>query len=173
MIVGSVNYILWHNQFLGLDSKYTMVFVVLPMIIGFFAYYTKNKLFNKSVFNTKPSGLKDSILSTLFLILIGSFFAFISMVTIANVIFKLAMDVAANDKPLINKTYVVKSTVRNDVGRRTHFFSHIYYLDEANRIKCFDVSVNAVTSSYEKQKIIFQCKEGFWGYYKIVDYSIE
>ena len=83
------------------------------------------------------------------------------------------MDFSVNDKPVVYKTYVVASTYRNDKGRRVHLFSAIYYLDEVNKLKSFDVAVVGITTSHEKRKITFKCQEGFWGYYKILDYKME
>ena len=95
------------------------------------------------------------------------------MVTVANVIFKLSIDFSVRDKPIIYKTYTVKSTRKNDRGRGIHLFSTIYYSDEANETKGFQVGVDDVETSFETRKITFKCLEGFWGYYKIVDYTIE
>ena len=172
MIVGALNYVFWHDQFLKLDYTYDILFIVLPMIIGVILFYFINKIFIKNILSTKSSGLIDTVLSNGVLIIGSLFFAYYSIVTLANVIFKLSMDFSVIDKPIINKTYVVESTFRNDRGRGIHLFSSIYYLDEANEKQIFDVGVDAVTTSYENRKITFKCQEGFWGYFKILDYNV-
>lgn len=172
-IFSVLNYFFWHDQFVGLDVKYDFVFVILPLILGFFIYFKTNQLFIKDIFNTKSSGLKDTVLSYGFLLVLAGFFAYMSLVTLANVIFKIGMDLSMKDKPIIIKSYSVDSTIRNDKGRGVHLFSSIYYLDEENKKKIFSVKVNEVETSYAKRKIIFKCKEGFWNYYKIIDYKME
>jgi hypothetical protein len=173
MIVSILNGVFWHDQFLGLDFNYKLIFVIIPIGLGVFLYWKTNKIFIKDLQNTKPSGLKDIILSSVFLLLIGVFFAYISSVTLANAIFKIGMDFSINNKPEISKTYSIESTYRNNRGRGVNLFSTVYYFDDENKIKGFDVRVNEVKTSREKRKIIFKCKEGFWNYYKIIDYKIE
>ena len=95
------------------------------------------------------------------------------MVTLANVIFKLSMDSATENKMLEYKTYKVESTFKMKSVKSFSVFSTIYYYDEKNEIQIFKVPVNAVTTSNENRKIIFTCQKGFWGYYKILDYKIQ
>ncbi len=173
MVVGALNWVFWYDQFVGLDVKYDIVFVILPFFLGLFVYFKTNNNFIKAIFNTKSSGLKDTILSYGLLLVIGIFFSYISLVTLANVVFKIGMDLSTNNKPIIIKSYSIESTYRNDRGRGIHLFSSIYYLDEENKTKNFKVKVDEVKTSYEKRKIVFECKEGFWKYYKIIDYKIE
>jgi len=173
LIASVLNWIFWQDQFLGLDFKYNLGFLILPLIVGVFIFYRTNKFFIEDIRNTKPTGLKDIIFGYVFLLIIGVFFAYVSLVTIANVIFKVSMDVSSNSAPILTKTFSVESTYRNDRGRGIHLFSNVYYLDEENKIKNFRVGVNEVKTSYDKRKIIFKCKKGFWDYYKIIDYKIE
>lgn len=173
IVIAIVNYIFWNDQFIGLDIKHTILFLIFPIIIGCFVFYYGNRFFIKSILETRSSGIKDSILSYGFLAIIGLFFTYFSMVTIANVIFKLSMDIATKNEAIEYKTYQVESTFQKNSGRRFSIFSSIYYYDENNEIQIFKVPVNAVTTSTENRKIVFSCKEGFWGYYKIIDYKMQ
>jgi len=155
MVVGALNWVFWHDQFVGLDVKYDIVFVILPFFLGLFVYFKTNNNFIKAIFNTKSSGLKDTILSYGLLLVTGIFFSYISFVTLANVVFKIGMDLSTNNKPIIIKFYSIESTYRNDRGRGIHLFSSIYYLDEENKTKNFKVKVDEVKTSYEKRKIVF------------------
>jgi hypothetical protein len=173
MIASVANWIFWHDQFLYQNFKYDLVFIVLPLIIGVYVYYRMNKHFIHSLLQTKSSGFWDSILSAVFLVVTALFFAFCIGVTVADAIFKLSMDLVIKDKSIIDKTYIVDSTFRNDTGKGMHIFSTIRYLNETNEIELFDVPQNAVVTSNEKRKVTFRCKEGFWGYYKIVNYKLK
>lgn len=168
LIVGCLNWVFWHDQFLGLDFKYNLFFVIIPFLIGLIVFLTNN------VSSIKPVGYIRSAVSYGFLFLIGAFFSYLSFVTIANVLFKVGMDFSVNDKPTVTKTYIVESTVRNNFrSGGIHLFSTIYYLDANNKTKIFYVGVDDVTTSHEKQKITFKCQKGFWDYYKILDYKME
>jgi len=173
MLIGVLNYVFWHDQFLKLDSKYNIVFIALPMVIGVVLFYFLNKRFIKNLIATKSVSLWDDIFSYGILILTAVFFAYFSVVTFANVLFKIGMDISTKDKPMINKTYVVESTFKNDTGRGIHLYSDIRYFDDNNALKIFNVEVNEVETSNQSRKIHFKCKEGFWGYYKILDYKME
>jgi hypothetical protein len=173
MIVGFLNYFLWHDQFLKLDSKYDIIFVVLPMILGVIVFYYINRIFIKYITDTKSSGLVDTFLSNGILILSALFFAYFSVVTVVNVVFKIAMNHSTTNKPLIIKTYTVESTFKNNRNRGIHLFSYIYYLDESNQLETFNVDEDEVETSNETRKITFTCQEGFWCYYKILDYKLE
>ena len=173
IIISIVNYVFWHDQFIGLDKKHTILFVIVPLILGCLFFYYVNKFFIKSILETKSSGLKDTILSHIFLAIIGLVFSYFSMVTLANVIFKLSMESATENKMLEYKTYKVESTFKMKSVKSFSVFSTIYYYDEKNEIQIFKVPVNAVTTSNENRKIIFTCQKGFWGYYKILDYKIQ
>jgi len=173
MIAGVLNWVFWHDQFIGLDSKYIILFIVLPLISGFLVYYKLNRFFLKSMFKTKPSGTMDVLLSNVFLFVTALFFSYFSAVTLADGIFKLSMDFFIKDKPAVSRTYSVSSTSENNKGRGYHFFSHVRYTDEFGHKQTFDVKSGEVEDSNEKRKITFQCKEGFWGYQKIVGYQIE
>ena len=173
MIVGALNYIFWHDQFVGLDFKYTILFIVVPLILGVFFYWSYNKNFVGNILGAKASSWWDTVLSNFLLGITALLFAYFSLVTVANIIFKLSIDFSVRDKPIIYKTYKVKSTRKNDIGRGIHLFSTIYYSDEANETKAFQVGVDAVETSFETRKITFKCLEGFWGYCKIIDYTME
>lgn len=173
MIAGILNWVFWHDQFIGLDSKYTILFVVLPLVLGFLVYYKLNRFFLKSLFKTKPSGTIDVLLSNFFLFVTALFFSYFSAVTLADGIFKISMDFFIKDKPIVSRTYIVTSTSKNNKGRGYHLFSHVRYIDEFGQKQTFDVKSGAVADSNEKRKIILDCKEGFWGYQKIVGYKIE
>lgn len=173
MIVGVLNYIFWHDQYVGLDFKYTILFIVVPLILGVFFYWSYNKNFIGNILGTKASSWWDTVLSDLLLGITALLFAYFSLVTVANVIFKLSIDFSIRDKPIIYKTYTVKSTTKNDTGRGIHLFSTIFYLNDANETKAFQVGVDDVETSFETRKITFKCLEGFWGYYKIIDYTME
>lgn len=172
MIIGVLNWIFWNDQFIGLDSKHTIVFVAVPLVLGFLVYYKLNRFFLKSLFKTKPSGMMDVLLSNFFLFVSALFFSYFSAVTLADGIFKLSMDLSVMDKPTVSKTYIVTSTSKNNKGRGYHFFSNVWYIDESGQKQIFDVKSGEVENSNEKRKITFDCKEGFWGYYKIIGYSI-
>ncbi|MFT3687365.1 MAG: hypothetical protein QM783_20995 [Phycisphaerales bacterium] len=173
MIASVLNWVFWHDQFLCLDTKYTLVFIALPLVLGILLYYFMNKAFVKNLFATKASSWWDRILSAAFLIMTALFFGFVSMVTLANVVFKISMDLCIKEKPFAYKTYTVTSTYKNNIGNRIHLFSSVYYLDENSKAQIFEVGVDAVETSGEKRKITFPCKKGFWGYYKIVGYRID
>lgn len=173
IIIAVVNYVFWNDQFIGLDKKYFTVFVVLPLIFGCIIFYYLNKNFIKSILESKSSGFKDSLFSYIFMAIIGLVFSYFSLVTIFNVVFKLSMDIATKNKAIEYKTYQVESTFQKNSVRRFSVFSSIYYYDENNEIQIFKVPVNAVTTSTKKREIVFSCKEGFWGYYKIINYKMQ
>lgn len=173
MVAGVLNWVFWHDQFIGLDAKYTLLFIVLPLVLGFGVYYKLNRFFLKNMFKTKPGGRMDVVLSNFFLFVAALFFAYFSAVTLADGIFKLSMDFFMKDKPAITRTYIVTSTSKNNKGRGYHLFSHIRYIDEFGHKQTFDVKSGEVADSHEKRKITFDCKEGFWGYQKIVGYKLE
>lgn len=130
MVAGILNWIFWHEQFIGLDLKHTVVFVVLPLIVGLLVYLQMNKSFVRSILKSKSSGLADTFLSNIFLLVTALFFAYLCSCTIADAIFKLSMDFCIEDKPSMHKTYVVESTVRNDSRRGVCLFSTIYIMME-------------------------------------------
>lgn len=173
IIISILNYVFWQDQFIGLDIKHTFLFVLLPLIIGCIIFYCKNKFFVESIFETKSSGFKDTVLSYVFLTTIGLIFSYFSMVTIANVVFKISMNRSTSDKEVVYRSYKVESTFKKKSVKSFSVFSSIYYFDENNEIQIFKVPVNAVTTSVEKRIIRFTCQEGFWGYYKIIDYKLE
>lgn len=172
MVASVLNWIFWHDQFIGLDQKYNLLFIALPMLLGILFFFYVSRKFIKGIMQTKSSGLMDNILSYGFLGLISLFFAYFTVVTLADAIFKLSMDSYVDNQPIVTKTYTVESTVKNDSGKGIHLYSSVYYIDEANEKQLFNVGVDEVETSYEERKITFKCKQGFWGYYKIVDYSI-
>lgn len=172
MVASVLNWIFWHDQFIGLNQKYNLLFIALPMVLGVLLFYFISRKFIKGMMQTKSGGSIDTILSYGFLGLISLFFAYFTMVTLADAIFKLSMDSYVENQPTITKTYTVESTVKNDSGKGIHLYSSVYYIDEANEKQLFNVGVDQVETSYEERKITFVCKQGFWGYYKIVDYSI-
>lgn len=173
MILGVTNWVFWHDQFIGLDLRYNLFFIVLPLVLGVFLYYSMNKLFIKDIFGTKASSWWDRIVSNIFMVVIALFFAYFSIVTLANVAFKISMDYCIKDQPIVTKNYTVTLTYRNDKGRGFHMFSSVYYLDENNETKIFNVGVEDVEDSHVKRKITFKCQQGFWGYYKILDYELQ
>ncbi|MGV9004258.1 hypothetical protein [Flavobacterium sp.] len=173
LIVAVLNYVFWHDQYIGLDTNYTIVFVVVPLICGIFIFYKIDKVFIKSILETKLSGIKDTILSYLFMFIVGLAFSYFSAVTLANMLFKVGMDISIKDAPVLYKSYVVKSTFRNDSGKRIHLFSSIHYLGKNGDHQTYRVPVNSITTSDERRIIRFKCKEGFLGYYKIIAYKLE
>lgn len=173
IIIAVVNYVFWNDQFIGLDKKHFIVFVVLPLVFGCIVFCYLNKNFIQSILESKSSGVKDTLFSYIFMAIIGLVFSYFSFVTIANVVFKLSMNSVTKNKAREYKTYEVESTFQKSGGRRFSVFSSVYYYDENNEIQIFKVPVNAVITSKENRKIVFSCKEGFWGYYKIIDYKIK
>lgn len=173
MIVSVLNWIFWHDQFLRLDLKYNLLFIVLPMVLGILFYFYISRKFIKDIMQTESSGLLDTIFSYVFLFVISLFFAYFTMVTLSNIVFKLTMDFYTAKQPTITKTFDVESTYNNYTKKGFHFFSSVRYRDEANELQFFDVPLDAVETSREKRTITFDCKQGFWGYYKIIDYNIK
>lgn len=172
MIAGIINYIVWHDQFVNLDLKYNVVFIVLPILIGMYFYWATNKNFIKDLFATKASAWWDRLGSNIFLVVLAVMFGYFTIGTTADVLFKLSMDFYTKDKPFVYKTYTVTSTSKDNTGKGMHLFSHIRYLDEDNKKHSFDVPLNSVETSNERRRITFKCQQGFWNYYKIIDYNL-
>ena len=88
-IVGILNWLFWEVKFIETDSRYTLVFVKLPLFFGVLFFYSKAKVYVAYFWNATT--FLDKLLTRIFLVVMGLMLSFLSFVTVANMIFKVIL----------------------------------------------------------------------------------
>lgn len=188
-IFGILNWLFWEVKFIETDSRYTLVFVILPLFLGLIYFYYTAKVFVAYFWNATT--FLDKLLTRLFLVVMGLMLSFLSFGTVANMIFKVILITSTSNVESKVTSYEITRFIHNKSSRSNKFSRsstiHFQYATDQNLNFSVDNYSLLNSKSHElrnklihmdemqikNKKLVLYTKEGFWKIKHIVDFELE
>jgi hypothetical protein len=173
-IYGCAYYFLFKPLTIGNSFNYNLIVVWIPLIFGLFVSIILRRNFLKRLFTPFKANL-DNILTSLFLLLMGLMYSYLSFGVTTEIIFHVISKHESNGNVL--QSYVIPIEKVSSIRRSRSFFSdksiHFKFNNHSENIKIGDKLYFEIKDlDLEDLKIGIECREGLFGVYYVKNWEI-